>query len=119
MHGRATTDPMDALGDPSRRAIYRLLCERERSVGEIVDRVALSQPAVSQHLRVLRDAGLVRATPQGRRRVYRAAPEGLTRLRDEVEGFWRAALARMKTELESPPPARRGRPRAGTTRGGG
>ncbi len=112
MHEDAT-DPLDALGDPSRRAIYRLLCERERSVGEIVERVALSQPAVSQHLRVLRDAGLVAATPDGRRRVYHAAPEGLARLRDEVEGFWSAALARMKDDLASPPrPARGGGPGA-------
>jgi DNA-binding transcriptional ArsR family regulator len=94
-------DPLNALGDPSRRAIFRLLCERDRAVGELVARVALSQPAVSQHLRVLRDASLVTVRVDGRRRVYRASPAGLRRLRDEVERFWQAALVRMKSDLEA------------------
>jgi DNA-binding transcriptional ArsR family regulator len=111
-----TADPLDALGDGSRRAILRLLCERERSVGEIVASVGLSQPAVSQHLRVLREAELVAVRAEGRLRVYRAAPEGLARLRDEVDAFWRASLARMKTDLESPATSRGGTPAAGKER---
>jgi DNA-binding transcriptional ArsR family regulator len=107
MHQDTPVDPLGALGDGSRRAILQLLCERERSVGDIVACVGLSQPAVSQHLRVLRAAALVTARADGRMRYYRAAPDGLARLRAEVEVFWSTALDRMKAELESPgaPPA--------------
>jgi len=68
--------PFAALAEPSRRQILDLLRERERPVGELVDQLRLSQPGVSKHLRVLREAGLVAVRPQGRRRLYglRTAP---------------------------------------------
>ena len=72
----------------------------------------VSQPSVSQHLRVLLDAGLVTVRQEGRRRIYRASPEGLARVRAEVERYWQAAVAQMKDDLE-------GREPPSTSRGGG
>jgi DNA-binding transcriptional ArsR family regulator len=94
-------DPLQALGEPSRREILELLCERERSVGELVARLELSQPAVSQHLRVLLDADLVAVRRDGRRRVYRPSPGGLRQLREEVERYWAGVLRQMKHEVET------------------
>jgi DNA-binding transcriptional ArsR family regulator len=95
-----SVDPIAALGEPRRREILDLVCEGERSVGDLVGRLGLSQPAVSQHLRVLLDAGLVRVRPEGRQRFYRASTEGLEAVRTEVERYWRAALAQAKRDLE-------------------
>ena len=72
---------LDALGDPTRRAVLELLRGGEQSVRELTDATAVSQPAVSQHLRVLRDAGLVTVRPQGTRRLYRVDLDGLAGLR--------------------------------------
>ena len=83
---------LDALGDGTRRRIFEMLRERPSSVGELARRLPVSQPAVSQHLRLLREAGLVDVTPEGRRRIYRLRPEGLAPLRAYLEGMWRDAL---------------------------
>ena len=82
----------EALGDPSRFAIVQCLAERPRSVGDIAGELPISRQAVSQHLRVLRDAGLVANTAEGTRRVYRLNPAGVAALRDQLDTFWRRAL---------------------------
>jgi DNA-binding transcriptional ArsR family regulator len=76
--------------------MLRLVVDREVPVGELATRSGLSQPAASQHLRVLRDAGLVDVRVEGPRRLYRASPDGLARLRSEIEGFWRPNLEALK-----------------------
>jgi DNA-binding transcriptional ArsR family regulator len=87
----ATT--MDALGDPTRRAIFERLRGGPRSVGELAAALPVSRPAVSQHLRVLKEAGLVTERRNGTRRIYRVEPRGLAELRDYIESFWDDALA--------------------------
>jgi len=85
-------DGWDALGDPSRRAILACLAERPRAVGELADALPISRPAVSQHLKVLKEAGLVSDRAAGTRRVYRLNPAGVGALRDQLETFWTRAL---------------------------
>jgi DNA-binding transcriptional ArsR family regulator len=85
-------DGWEALGDPTRLAIVTCLAERPRAVGELADQLPISRPAVSQHLKVLKDAGLVTDRAAGTRRVYRLSPEGLGALRDQLETFWTRAL---------------------------
>src|ERR671937_2821488 len=92
--------PMDALGDPTRRAIFEQLSQGPRAVGEIANRLPVSRPAVSQHLRVLKEAGLVAERREGTRRIYRLDPDGLARLRDYFDRFWEAALADFKAAAE-------------------
>jgi DNA-binding transcriptional ArsR family regulator len=82
----------EALGDPSRFAIVRRLAERPRAVGELADGLPISRQAVSQHLRVLKDAGLVADEAVGTRRVYRLNPAGVAAMRDQLDTFWRRAL---------------------------
>jgi DNA-binding transcriptional ArsR family regulator len=82
-----------ALADPTRRAVLEELREGPRAVGEIAARLPVSRPAVSQHLRVLKDAGLVRDRAEGTRRVYSLNGDGLAELREYVNGFWDEALA--------------------------
>jgi DNA-binding transcriptional ArsR family regulator len=89
-------DAWTALGDPSRRLIFERLVEQPRSVTEVARDLPISRPAVSQHLRVLRQAGLVRVRPEGTRRIYQADPVGLAALRDELDGFWGRALENFK-----------------------
>ena len=91
---------MDALGDPTRRAIFERLRSGPLSVGEIAAEVPVSRPAVSQHLRVLKEAGLVTERRNGTRRLYRLDPDGLGELRRYVEDFWMDALAAFKAEAE-------------------
>lgn len=93
-------DEIEALAHPGRRAMLRLVLDRELPVGELAARAGLSQPAASQHLKVLRDAGLVRQRVDGRRRLYRVDGEGLERLRRELEGFWGPALVALKEAAE-------------------
>jgi DNA-binding transcriptional ArsR family regulator len=93
-------DQWTAMGDGTRRRVLALVAERPRSVAEIAERLPVSRPAVSQHLRILADSGLVTATPDGRRRIYRADPGGLQRLQAELEGFWSQALANLKRVAE-------------------
>jgi DNA-binding transcriptional ArsR family regulator len=91
---------LDALGDPTRRVVLELLRGGERSVRQLTDATAVSQPAVSQHLRVLRDAGLVTVRPEGTRRFYRVDLDGLAELRAWVDGFWDDALAAFVTHAD-------------------
>jgi DNA-binding transcriptional ArsR family regulator len=94
-------DAIDAISHPGRRAMLRLVLERELPVGELADRLGVSQPAASQHLKVLRDAGLVRGRVDGQRRLYRVDFEGLGRLRRELDDFWGPALAALAEAAES------------------
>lgn len=80
------------LGDPTRRAIFELLARRPCSVGELAQQLPISRPAVSQHLRVLKDGGLVVSRSEGTRRVYRLNPEGVTALRAWLDHVWDEAL---------------------------
>jgi DNA-binding transcriptional ArsR family regulator len=91
---------MDALGDPTRRRILEILREGPRPVGEIARRLPVSRPAVSQHLRVLKGAGLVLDRRDGPRRIYGVDPQGLAELRAYVEGLWSSALADFKVAAE-------------------
>ena len=95
---------LDALGDPTRRAIFEQLGERPSAVVDLADRLPVSRPAVSQHLKVLKDAGLVRDVQVGTRRVYSLDPDGLAGLRDYLERFWRTALHSFKTRVEQENP---------------
>ncbi|HSK16178.1 MAG TPA: metalloregulator ArsR/SmtB family transcription factor [Gaiellaceae bacterium] len=98
----ARTEVLDALGDPTRRAILDLLRrEGSRSVREIADALPVTRSAVSQHLRVLKDARLVRDEPRGTRRFYSLAPEGLADARAYLELFWQHALASLKDAAEA------------------
>lgn len=81
------------MGDPTRRAVLELVRDRERPVGEIARRLPVSRPAVSQHLRVLKEAGLVRDRRDGNRRLYGVDARGLAELRSYLERYWDAALA--------------------------
>jgi DNA-binding transcriptional ArsR family regulator len=82
----------DALGDGTRRAILDLLAERPRAVVELASALPVTRPAVSLHLRVLRDAGLVQDSAEGRRRIYRLDPDGMTILRTYLDLMWAGAL---------------------------
>jgi DNA-binding transcriptional ArsR family regulator len=82
-----------ALGDPTRREIFARIAERPRAVGELARELPVSRPAVSQHLRVLKDAGLVMDRAEGNRRIYQADPAGLAALRAQLDTFWTQALA--------------------------
>jgi DNA-binding transcriptional ArsR family regulator len=96
----AYRNAMDALGDPTRRAIFEQLRRGPRPVGEIAAELPVSRPAVSQHLRVLKDAGLVTERREGTRRLYRLDPDGLGELRDYFDDFWTEALAGFKAAAE-------------------
>jgi DNA-binding transcriptional ArsR family regulator len=93
-------DAWTALGDPTRKAIFELLLERPRAVVELAGELPVSRPAVSQHLRVLKDVGLVIDQPNGTRRIYRADPDGLAKLRADLERYWGKALAAYKLAVE-------------------
>jgi DNA-binding transcriptional ArsR family regulator len=92
---------MDALGDPTRRAIFEALRSGPRAVGEIAGELPVSRPAVSQHLRVLKEAGLVTERRNGTRRLYRVDPDGVAGLRDYFDAFWNEALAAFKAAAET------------------
>ena len=94
-------EAIEAISHPSRRAMLRLVLDRELPVGELAERVGMSQPAASQHLKVLRDAGLVRGRVDGRRRLYRVDVEGLQRLRLELDALWEPALLALKRAAEA------------------
>jgi DNA-binding transcriptional ArsR family regulator len=96
------TNGIAALGDPTRRAIFELLAQRPSSVGELARELPVSRPAVSQHLKVLKDAALVIDRPAGARRIYQLDPHGIGDLRAYVEQFWTRALAAYKTAVEQP-----------------
>jgi DNA-binding transcriptional ArsR family regulator len=90
-----------ALADPTRRAVFEGLRRGPRPVGEIARELPVSRPAVSQHLRVLKDAGLVRERRAGTRRYYSVNGDGLAELRSYLEGFWGEALTAFKEAAES------------------
>jgi DNA-binding transcriptional ArsR family regulator len=89
-----------ALSDPGRRRILTLVRDEEHSAGEIAAEFTVSWPAVSQHLRVLKEAGLVTERREGTRRLYRARPEGLDDVRAFLDEFWDDKLERLKREVE-------------------
>ena len=95
-------DPWIALGDPTRKAIFELLIDSPRAVGELAGALPVSRPAVSQHLKVLKEAGLVLDQPVGTRRIYRVRPDGLAALRADLERFWGKTLAAYKAAVEQP-----------------
>lgn len=92
--------PLDALGDPTRRQVFELLRRGPLSVGELAAHVPVSRPAVSQHLRVLEDAGLVTHRRSGTRNLYELDGSGVAELRAWVDDFWNEALARFKAVAE-------------------
>jgi DNA-binding transcriptional ArsR family regulator len=89
-----------ALADPTRRAVFERLAVGPRAVGELADGLPVSRPAVSQHLRVLKEAGLVTDRPEGTRRVYQIDPAGLGQIRTWTDRFWDVALESFKAEVE-------------------
>jgi DNA-binding transcriptional ArsR family regulator len=93
-------EKIEALGDPTRRAIFERLAERPLAVGELAGELPVSRPAVSQHLKVLKRAGLVTDHPAGTRRIYQLNPEGVGALRDYLDGFWNRSLAAYKRAAE-------------------
>ena len=97
-----TANGFSALGDPTRREIFERLAGGPRSVGELAAGLPVSRPAVSQHLKVLKEAGLVSDRAEGTRRLYRVDPGGVGALRDYLDRFWDQALAAFKTAVEGP-----------------
>lgn len=94
-------DPFDALGDPHRRAIVEALTSNERSVRDLADDLPISRPAVSRHLRLLKDAGLVVDRADGARRLYRLHDEGVETVRAFIEQVWGEAMARFTIAVEN------------------
>jgi DNA-binding transcriptional ArsR family regulator len=97
-------DPFDALGDPNRRAIVELLGAGDRSVRELADALPISRPAVSRHLRLLKEAGLVVEEPRGTRRIYRLHDEGVEAVRAYLERVWGDAAIRFRLVAENTTP---------------
>jgi len=94
-------DPFDALGDPNRRVILELLRAGDRSVGDLAEELPISRPAVSRHLRLLKEAGLVTDRAEGTRRLYRLHDEGLAAVRGYLEEVWGQAAARYRLVAEN------------------
>jgi DNA-binding transcriptional ArsR family regulator len=95
-------DKWAALADPTRRTIFERLIEHPSAVGELARELPVSRPAVSQHLKVLKDAGLVVDKRAGKQRIYQVEPDGLAALRAELDRFWTKTLAAYKTAVEQP-----------------
>ena len=93
-------DAWTALADRSRRAIVMQLAEGERTVGELTDALPITQPAVAQHLKVLKEIGLVSDRAEGTRRRYRLNEHGVAALRDQLDTFWRRTLANFEQHME-------------------
>jgi DNA-binding transcriptional ArsR family regulator len=94
-------NPFEALGDPNRRAIVELLREGDRSVQQLADALPISRPAVSRHLRLLKEAGLVTDRPEGTRRLYRLHDEGIDAVRSYLQQVWGEAAARFTIAAEN------------------
>ena len=92
----AALDGFAALGDPTRRAVFARVARRPAAVGELARGLPVSRPAVSQHLRVLKEAGLVRETREGTRRIYRLDPRGIAAMREWLDAHWASALDAFK-----------------------
>jgi DNA-binding transcriptional ArsR family regulator len=103
---------LTALADGTRRELLERLRARPHAVGELARALRVSQPAVSQHLRVLSEARLVRARAEGRRRIYSLTPEGLVDLRRYLETFWRDVLVAFAADDPAPPAPKSPAPRA-------
>jgi DNA-binding transcriptional ArsR family regulator len=99
-------DPFEALGDPNRRAIIELLAGGDRSVQELADALPISRPAVSRHLRLLKEAGLVVEEPRGTRRIYRLDDQGVDEVRRYLERVWGEAAARFRLVADNTTPDR-------------
>ena len=99
-------DPFDALGDPNRRMIVELLAGGDRSVQQLADALPISRPAVSRHLRLLKEAGLVVEEPRGTRHIYRLHDEGVAAVRGYLERVWGDAAARFRLVAENTTPER-------------
>src|ERR1051326_5494537 len=110
---------LKAIAEPRRRRILTLVREDELSAGEIASHFEVTRPAVSQHLNVLKEAGLVSERRDGTRRLYRARPEGLTELKAFLEGFWDERLQALKREAELEERSKRGRQRQAGCGGAG
>ena len=95
-----TVEGFTALGDPTRRAVFERLAGGARAVGELARELPVSRPAVSQHLKVLKDAGLVIDRPAGSRRMYQVDPDGVGALRAYLDRFWNRALTAFKAAVE-------------------
>ncbi len=95
-------DGWAALADPTRRTIFELVVTRPRAVGELAEVLPITRPAVSQHLKLLKTAGLVLDRADGTRRIYRANPDGLRELRSQLDRFWNQALANLKQLVDQP-----------------
>jgi DNA-binding transcriptional ArsR family regulator len=93
-------DAIGVLGDPTRRAIFELLSEQPSSVGDLAALLPVSRPAVSQHLKVMKDVGLVLDEREGTRRIYRLDPDGVAEMRAYLDRFWHLALAGFKRHVE-------------------
>jgi DNA-binding transcriptional ArsR family regulator len=97
-------DPFEALGDPNRRAIVELLSRESRSVQELADALPISRPAVSRHLRLLKEAGLVVEEPQGTRRIYRLQDDGIEAVQAYLVQVWGDVVARFRLTAENTTP---------------
>jgi DNA-binding transcriptional ArsR family regulator len=95
-------DGLTALGDPTRRAIFERLADGPRAVGDLARELPVSRPAVSQHLKVLKEAGLVIDRRAGNRRIYQLDPDGVGDLRAYLDRFWSRSLAAFKRAVELP-----------------
>jgi len=93
-------DGWTALADPTRRTIFELVAARPRAVGELAEQLPVTRPAVSQHLKLLKAAGLVRDHAEGTRRIYRVEPAGLVELRAQLDRFWNQTLENFKEVVE-------------------
>jgi DNA-binding transcriptional ArsR family regulator len=96
----ANAQAFAALSDPTRRQVFERLADGPRAVGDLAEGLPVSRPAVSQHLKVLKEAGLVTDRAEGTRRVYQIDPQGLGQLRAWLDRFWDAALAAFVAEAE-------------------
>ena len=96
----AYEESLIALADPTRRRVFEAIAAAPRSVSDLASEMPVSRPAVSQHLKVLSDAGLVQAQAVGTRRVYSVRPEGLAELRTYLDGFWDVVMTRFAHEIE-------------------
>jgi DNA-binding transcriptional ArsR family regulator len=103
----AVAEAFTALADPTRRQIFERVAAAPGAVGELAAELPVSRPAVSQHLKVLKDAGLVSDRAEGNRRIYQIDHEGLDALRSYLDGFWSRSLAAFKSAVESEGEGRR------------
>jgi DNA-binding transcriptional ArsR family regulator len=106
-HADPSGAPFEALGDANRREILRLLAGGDKPVQEIAEAMPISRPAVSRHLRLLKDAGMVAEVAQGTRRIYHLQAEGLQAVQAYLEGIWGAAAARFRLLAENTPDPQR------------